>query len=69
MRQDAGDRIRVLIEPGPEYGADVEAVLRRSLEEMVEGSARIEIVTDEPIVIPESGKRRFVISEVASGAL
>jgi phenylacetate-CoA ligase len=69
VRQDASDRIRVLIDPGPEYDADVEAFLMRSLEEMVESSARVEIVTSEPITIPASGKRRFVISDVAPEAL
>jgi phenylacetate-CoA ligase len=68
VRQDAVDKLRILIEPGTAYTPAVESFLRASLATMVGDQAHVEFVTGEPIAVPSSGKRRFVISDVGLGA-
>jgi len=68
VRQDERDRLRVLLETNDEYGAEDESYITESLTQMVGSDTAIELVTDEPIVVPESGKRRFVVSSIAAGS-
>ena len=66
VRQESEDHLLVLIEPGDGYDADLEAYLGNALRDMVGSAASVRLTTDESIVVPESGKRRFVVSDVAA---
>jgi phenylacetate-CoA ligase len=66
VRQERMDTLRVLIEADDSFDDRSKHRVREIVEALVAGHARVEVVTDEPIVVPESGKRRFVVSEVAA---
>ncbi len=65
VRHEQPDEIRVLIEADAAFDQTARRHVRRLMERLVAGQARVEIVTDEPIEVPASGKRRFVVSNVA----
>lgn len=58
------DEIQVLVEPGEGFSSEDQALIGRSVRKIVAGQARVLVTTDQPIEIPESGKRRFVVSAV-----
>lgn len=62
--QDSIDELKVIMEPDEDFSETTRDYIARSIEEMVAGQARVRIITDEPIHVPESGKRRFVVSSV-----
>ena len=64
IRQDDAEELRVLIEPDSNYNQEFEDFIKRSISEMVEGRARITIEKTDHIEVPESGKRRFVVSSI-----
>ena len=65
VRQDTLDRLEVHLVPGREYGPEVAGYVRSSIEQMVDGQARV-IVREVPdIAVPESGKRRYIVSAVS----
>ncbi|NKB87481.1 MAG: hypothetical protein GKS06_04620 [Acidobacteria bacterium] len=63
VQQDSLDGFRVLLKTGTGYTEAIEQRLREALAELG-GNAQVEISTDQPIPVSESGKRRFVISGV-----
>lgn len=69
IRQDAMDQLDVYIVPDHDYSDEVTAYVRTALEQMVEGQARVIIHQVPEIEVPESGKRRFVVSTVVGGRL
>ena len=69
IRQPTVDRVDAYLVPGPGYQHDVADYVRRSIEAMVDGQARVAIHEVAQIDVPESGKRRFVVSEVSGGQL
>lgn len=69
VRQDAIDRLDVFVVPDHEYTDEVAAYVRSAIEEMVAGQARVDIHEVSAIAVPESGKRRFVVSTVSGGRL
>lgn len=56
--------VRILVEPGEGLSSDDLAFIERAVNTLVAGEARVRGVTDRRIEIPESGKRRFVMSSV-----
>lgn len=66
VRQETPELLRVLVEPDEDFDEAGRARIRAMMESLVGHQARVEIVTDEPIEIPESGKRRFVVSNVSA---
>ena len=69
IRQPSVDRVDAYLVPGPGYEHDVADYVRRSIEAMVGGQARVSIHEVAWIDVPESGKRRFVVSEVSGEQL
>jgi phenylacetate-CoA ligase len=69
VRQDVIDRIDVYLVPGEGYGETVSAYVRGAIEQMVGGTASVVLHEVPEIAVPESGKRRFVISSVSRGRL
>ena len=65
IRQERPDRLDVLLEPDEHWQPDFADYVRGAIEQMVEGQARVHIHTDRKIEVPESGKRRFIVSEVS----
>lgn len=69
IRQDAIDCIDVYLVPDADYRPEFEHYVRSAIEQMVAGQARVAIHKVEDIAVPESGKRRYVVSNVAPGHL
>ena len=69
VRQDAVDRLDVYVVPDHDYTDEVTAYVRGAIEQMVAGQARVTIHQVPEIAVPESGKRRFVVSTVGGGQL
>jgi len=69
IRQDAIDQLDVFIVPDAEYRDEVETYVRSAIEKMVAGQARVNIHRVPEIAVPESGKRRFVVSTIGAGRL
>lgn len=65
VRQDAIDRLDVHLVPDVDYDPRVAAYVRSAIETMVGGQASVVIHEVAAIAVPESGKRRFVISTVS----
>ena len=51
--------------PGPGYKPEVADYVRASIERMVEGQADVLIREVSDIEVPESGKRRYIVSDVS----
>ncbi len=69
IRQDALDHLEVRLVPGPGYDHAVADYVRRSIERMVDGQARVDICEVTKIDVPESGKRRYIVSSVGQGRI
>jgi phenylacetate-CoA ligase len=65
VRQDALDQLDVYLVPDHDYTEECGAYVRSSIERMVEGQARVIIHQVPEIAVPESGKRRFIVSSVS----
>ena len=65
IRQESVDRLDVHLVPGPGYTPKVADYVRASIERMVEGQAHIEVREVAEIDVPESGKRRYIVSSVS----
>lgn len=63
--QKSIDKLTVFIEPGEGFTDETLEYVRRGMLDLVAGQARVEVVTDVEIEVPESGKRCFVVSEVS----
>ena len=62
--QKSVDELTVIMEPGEGFTDETREYIRRGVMDLVAGQAHVRIVTDEEIHVPESGKRRFVVSAV-----
>jgi phenylacetate-CoA ligase len=69
VRQEAIDQLDVYIVPDTDYKDEVAVYVRGAIEQMVEGKARVVIHQVDEIAVPESGKRRFIVSTVGGGRL
>lgn len=69
VRQDAIDRLDVLVVPDHDYRDEITAYVRGAIEQMVAGQARVTVHRVPEIAVPESGKRRFIVSTVGGGRL
>ncbi len=65
IRQDKIDEIEVIMEPDSDYTDEYEKYIRTSIESMVMGQAKVTITLTDKIEVPESGKRRYIISKVS----
>ncbi len=65
IRQDKIDEINVLMVPDEHYNNDFENFIKTSIESMLEGQATLNISLVDEIEVPESGKRRYIISNVS----
>lgn len=65
IRQEAPDHIDVYVVPDTQYTEDVSRYVLGAIEQMVAGQAHVSLHKVAEIAIPESGKRRFVVSTVA----
>lgn len=65
IKQDVIDEITVYLKITEEYSEDVFNYVKQSLEKLCGNTATINIEVVDEIIVPESGKRRFVISSVS----
>lgn len=69
IRQDSLDKIDLFVVPGSGYSDKIHQYLRNSAQVLAGPDVRIELHEVPHIVVPESGKRRYVVSTVSSGQL
>ena len=69
IRQHSIDELEVIMETGDGFTQDTRRYIAEAIEVMVAGQARVSIVTDRKIQVPQSGKRRFVVSSVSAGRI
>lgn len=69
IRQDSLDRLEVLIVPDQGYREGYEQYVQGAIEKMVAGKASVIIRKVPEIAVPESGKRRFIVSTVGGQRL
>lgn len=65
IRQDKIDEIEVVMVPDDNYSSDFEKYVRGAIESMVAGQATVKTTLTNEIKVPESGKRRFIVSNVS----
>lgn len=65
IRQETLDRIDVYLVPDEDYRAEFEHYVRGAIERMAAGQAQVVIHKVADIAVPESGKRRYVVSSVS----
>lgn len=65
IRQDKIDEIEVVLVPDSDYSGDFEKYVRQAIESMVEGQAVVKTTLTDEIETPESGKRRYIVSNVS----
>jgi phenylacetate-CoA ligase len=68
IRQDKIDKIDVFVVPGEAYEASVGEYVIGAIRQMVGGQATVELHEVPDIAVPESGKRRYVVSAIAHQA-
>ena len=64
VRQDSMDSLEILVVPGEEYSAEVEQYLYSSVSTLVGDGVRVELKRVDDIPVPESGKRRYIVSSI-----
>ena len=69
IRQDHEDSIEVFIVPGKNFTESVFSYIENSLKELTAGKLKISINRVDQIAVPESGKRRFIISTIGKEKL
>lgn len=69
IRQDHEDSIEVFIVPGENFTESVFSYIENSLKELTAGKLKISINRVDQIAVPESGKRRFIISTIGKEKL
>jgi len=65
IRQDKIDEIEIVIVPDNNYSNDFENYVKSAVESMVNGTAKVKTSIVDSIDVPESGKRRFIISNIS----
>ena len=69
IRQEAIDRIDVYLVPGDAYTDKVGDYVIGAIRQMAAGQASVELHRVADIEVPESGKRRYVVSKIATQQL
>lgn len=64
IRQDTLDRIDLYVVPGADYSPAVENYVRSSVEKMAGPQVVVTLNITSEISVPESGKRRYVVSSI-----
>jgi phenylacetate-CoA ligase len=67
IRQESTDQLDVLIVPDHDYTDGFARYVRGAIEQMVGKDVRVVIHLVSDIPVPESGKRRFIVSTVSRG--
>ena len=65
IRQDKIDEIRIIMVPDRNYSEDFESYVRNAVQSIVDDDTRVITEIVDEIEVPESGKRRYIISEVS----
>jgi len=65
IRQDVKDEVKVLVVPDHDYSENLKQYLDSSMRDLVGEGIRVSLQEVDHIEVPESGKRRFVVSTVA----
>jgi phenylacetate-CoA ligase len=65
IRQEKIDEIEIVMVPDEHFNDEFENYIRSAVESMVEDQAKVIINKVEEIEVPESGKRRFIISNIS----
>ena len=65
IRQDKIDEIEVVMVPDDHYSSEFEHYVRGAIESMVAGQAIVKTTLTDEIKVPESGKRRFIVSSIS----
>ncbi len=58
------DALEILVVPGVEYDVAVEQYLLSSVRALVGEDVRVELKRVADIPVPESGKRRYIVSSI-----
>jgi len=69
IRQEVVDRVDVYVVPGAEYSPKVRQYLDGAMQQLVGDGAQAVIHEVPHIEVPESGKRRYVVSKVSEAQL
>lgn len=69
IRQEVVDRVDVYVVPGADYSEKVKQYLQGAMTQLVGAGARAVIHEVQHIEVPESGKRRYVVSKVSEAHL
>lgn len=69
IRQDTLDELKVYIVPDTDYSEEVGRYVTSSIAKMAGDGVRIRLEKVDEIAVPESGKRRYIISSVSSDRL
>ncbi len=64
IRQEKIDEIEVVLVPDSDYSDDFEKYVRGAIESMVAGQALVKTTLTDEIKVPESGKRRYIVSTI-----
>jgi len=64
IRQDHVDRIEVYIVPSAKFSNSVMQYIENALKELTAGKVKITMQLVDEIAVPESGKRRFIVSTI-----
>ena len=65
IRQEQLDELKVVVVPDVNYTQEFADYVMGAIKEMVGDSARVELIEQDAIEVSESGKRRFIVSEVS----
>jgi phenylacetate-CoA ligase len=65
IRQDSMDRLDVLVVPDTDYTEEVERYVTGSIREMAGAGVTVDLRRVDDIPVPESGKRRYIVSSVS----
>lgn len=65
IRQERLDELKVIIVPDSGYSRRFADYVMGAISQMVGTSARVHLVEQDHIEVPESGKRRFVVSDIS----
>ncbi len=65
IRQDKPDEIEIVMVPDEDYSDEFEIHVRKATESMVDGVANVKTTLVDSIEVPESGKRRFIVSNIS----
>lgn len=64
IRQDSLESLELFVVRGPEYGDRVESYVMNAIQELVGENVAVRMTYVEEIPVSESGKRRYVVSQI-----